>query len=854
MMVRIFALIAAFLTAFPAHAQQTKAQLNAAAVVAFPDQTVGAVTPAILRGYFGTVINSFQQFAGVNAQTGASYTVQLSDYGQLVTFTSAVMVAVTIPAASSAGFTTFSFTPSNLGGGGVTITPASGTINGAANLSLSTGQSAFVVSDGTNWQVARNSGGGVGVTPGGVNNAVQFNSGGAFGGIPVVNNGLLVTSGSGAPSLQSKSSLTIAGSMTGGTIPVFVSAADVEQATPGVVVAAGVSAGTGISITGTAPVSVALNGTLSGAGSVFATSTGALTNGNCVSISAGNFIDAGVTCNGGAGSGTVTAGNTNQVAFYPGNAATVAGLATGVSGVLVTSAASVPSISQTIPTPTQANITRTGTVTTGVWNGTAVGAAFGGTGVVSPTAHSILVAQGSSNFTVITPTLAGNLLIDQGAGVDWAGKTLSQDCTITSAGVITCLKTNNVAFGTFAVANAATPPSIGNVTPAAGKFTTLAATGTLTTNITGSTQCVSAATTGVLSGTGAPCGNPALAGGRLVAASANCTNAPTVQFTNISAAPVVCYVPYLQGSGNIITINGANFVFSTLTLTLSNSLQTAGKLYDVFVINNGGAATLCVDALPWTAISVSPARQDPLSHAANGLWVNQGIVNDCYNGAGSSTDFGPIAASAGTYLGTIYINTNGNTIWTPTPTPPLHGLPSGGAILGVFNAYNQVVTNAFTMDTTANYVFSGNSNWQNFGSNSTDWRISYVDGLGTLQGTSQATFFLKSDWSSAAAGVNGGGTSFCVDGVGTGNDATLSCPNGGPGTKVAPTSTSIETDAQVSNSGNSTGAQINIAKHWLLMLGFHFAHAMWVTQAGQTVDISCGNNGAICQMNMQVAM
>lgn len=54
-----------------------------------------------------------------------------------------------------------------------------------------------------------------------------------------------------------------------------------------------------------------------------------------------------------------------------------------------------------------------------------------------------------------TPT-AGQLLLGNAGGTAYAANTMSQDCTITSAGVITCLKTNNVSFGTAATANTGT--------------------------------------------------------------------------------------------------------------------------------------------------------------------------------------------------------------------------------------------------------------------------------------------------------------------------------------------------------------------------------------------------------------
>lgn len=149
------AMVAACLLSSPAWAQHTKAQLATDISTCFPDNTTGAITPATVRTCMTTLMNSWQQYASVNAQTGASYTVALSDYGQLVTFNNSGAVAVTLPQATSS-FAAFNFFATNLGAGTVTITPTTSTINGASSLALSQGQSVWVVSDGTNYQIFSN--------------------------------------------------------------------------------------------------------------------------------------------------------------------------------------------------------------------------------------------------------------------------------------------------------------------------------------------------------------------------------------------------------------------------------------------------------------------------------------------------------------------------------------------------------------------------------------------------------------------------------------------------------------------------------------------------------------------------
>lgn len=117
----------------------------------FADNTTGLITPALLRSTVTDMVNSYQQAPQVNTQTGTTYTFQVGDYGNVVTFSNGASIAVTLPQAVST-FAVWNVFAKNLGAGVVTITPTTSTINGAATLTLGTGQSAFIVSDGTNYQ------------------------------------------------------------------------------------------------------------------------------------------------------------------------------------------------------------------------------------------------------------------------------------------------------------------------------------------------------------------------------------------------------------------------------------------------------------------------------------------------------------------------------------------------------------------------------------------------------------------------------------------------------------------------------------------------------------------------------
>lgn len=101
----------------------------------------------------------------VNAQTGTSYTIISADNRKLVTLNNAAAVAVTITAAATLG-NLFVCWIENLGAGIVTLSPASGTIDGSASLALTQNQGVSIWSDGANlWTERGMSAGGGGSVP-----------------------------------------------------------------------------------------------------------------------------------------------------------------------------------------------------------------------------------------------------------------------------------------------------------------------------------------------------------------------------------------------------------------------------------------------------------------------------------------------------------------------------------------------------------------------------------------------------------------------------------------------------------------------------------------------------------------
>lgn len=91
-------------------------------------------------------------YAGINAQTGTSYTILASDRGKLITFSNASNVAVTLPQATTTGFTGLFYCELvNIGTNTVTISPSVSTINGKSSVVLYPGCGITLLSNGTNY-------------------------------------------------------------------------------------------------------------------------------------------------------------------------------------------------------------------------------------------------------------------------------------------------------------------------------------------------------------------------------------------------------------------------------------------------------------------------------------------------------------------------------------------------------------------------------------------------------------------------------------------------------------------------------------------------------------------------------
>ena len=125
----------------------------------------------------------------------------------------------------------------------------------------------------------------------------------------------------------------------------------------------------------------------------------------------------------------------NQL-LYSSSTNTIAGLATGNNGVLITSGAGAPSISSTLPAAVQGNITALGTIASGVWTGTDIALADGGTNASLTANNGGIVYSTASALAILNGTATAGLPLLSGLSTTPSWATITYPASATSGGVL----------------------------------------------------------------------------------------------------------------------------------------------------------------------------------------------------------------------------------------------------------------------------------------------------------------------------------------------------------------------------------------------------------------------------------
>ena len=249
----------------------------------------------------------------------------------------------------------------------------------------------------------------------------------AWGRLATANDGVLITSNSGVPSwLANSATPGYVLTANSGAPPSWqaLSGSAVTSITATAPLTANATSGSpqtgAVTIALTTPITLALGGTnanltASNGGIFYSTaSAGAILAGTAT---ANQILMSGSSTTPAWSSATYPASTTINQLLYSSSANVITGLATSNNGVLITSAGGVPSISSTLPSAVQGNITSLGTITSGVWQGTSIAQNHGGTGgSFTYTANGPIVQNSAgTNFIGLSAGLTGQLFQSGGA-------------------------------------------------------------------------------------------------------------------------------------------------------------------------------------------------------------------------------------------------------------------------------------------------------------------------------------------------------------------------------------------------------------------------------------------------------
>ena len=178
--------------------------------------------------------------------------------------------------------------------------------------------------------------------------------------------------------------------------------------------------------------------------------------------------------------------------------------------------------------------------------------------------------------------------------------------------------------------------------------------------------------------------------GRLTLASG--TPVMTTSVTNATTVYYDCYngqaVPIFDGTRDTF-LNVGSCEISTALQSSSTGVLNTANVFDVFAVNVSGTLNICVptdgSGGGWASDTGGSNIVRGSGYSAvdqtRGYVTNTNAITHCYTGA---TDRGTIAAHRGTYLGTFYTTSAGQTSWTYATNAGVQG------VFALWNAYNRV--------------------------------------------------------------------------------------------------------------------------------------------------------------------
>ena len=718
--------IASLLFALPAVAQspsgaESRTTFQAFVATEFPDNTSGLITPAALR-------------TGLLALSNSSL-FSLSALSDLPTGPSTLPSGFTYPAAIVSTSLNLSF----LTGGGTQC--------------LQVGTAGFVTGTGTSCGGA-SSGLVVGTSPvvSGTTNGLFYDNAGVLGNTNAGNNGVLVTSGAGAPSISTTlpSALTIPAPIVTGSFTAtgLVTNADLVSPTISINSTNCTLGGSCTISASTAAITVGTTAVLSGTNNYILYNNGS-TLGNLATVGSGSVVlanlasmDSPTFTTAVTATGLITladlatqATNTVLVNATAGSASptaqsvstcSAAGDAliwttnTGFGCNTSITAAAMPAsglTGTTLPAGiVTSSLTTVGTIGTGVWAGTSIVLSHGGTNNAITADNGGVIYSDASKLVLLasTGTASQCLLSGNHAAPTWgscSGAAAESSVSDSGTGTLTISPTTGAVVAALNLGNA-------NTWTAAQTFTNsdilLLGSSTGATTFTSANGGASNFTLTFPAITDTLANNKEVirgAGGRLTLTSgtpvmgASATAQTTLYYSTYAGNSVPTYT----GSADIMAPITSNQMSDAMASS-STGVLNANGVFDVWYFYNSGTPKICVatngSGGGWASDTGGSntgrgTGYSQLDFTTRSYPTNANSITHCYNAA---TDYGSISANQGTYLGSIC--TDAASAGSVSYTYGAAASGGSGARLCVWNYYNRVSTSTFVEDSGSNYTYS----------------------------------------------------------------------------------------------------------------------------------------------------
>jgi hypothetical protein len=200
-----------------------------------------------------------------------------------------------------------------------------------------------------------------------------------------------------------------------------------------------------------------------------------------------------------------------------------------------------------------------------------------------------------------------------------------------------------------------------------------------------------------------------------------------------------CYiggnVPYFNGSTDVIDPITSCEVTDAMVSAASAGQVVSGQVYDVWWVH-GGANRICLAMSAssgggggWASdtggsITSRGTGYTQLDRTTRPYITNKNSITNCFNAA---TNYGPVSANQGTYLGTVYASANGQISYTFGAVGTSGGAATAG-LFGVWNMYQRVNVSTLLGDNASTWTYAVASTWRQAHA-SAGMQVQYVYGL-----------------------------------------------------------------------------------------------------------------------------